>query len=496
MTGVLRRLSILIAVAVAGSAAPAWGEEPTPAPAASPPAAAPPEHWLVPLLRATVEAARQQPQVLSADLERWRAGLAATQATAQFSPDLTLGVTDDENRFQSTSFISGTGIVKNRTTSANAALGQTFSTGTGVRLQGNGSQIQTDDRNSLVDQFYNNNVQLVVSQALLQGGSREANLAAWRNAQDLEANARENSAEQLEGRFAALAEDWINLAGLELEVGERREQLAVAQRNLDQSQQRSRLGAGREVDNITLRRDVATQDAGLAGANRQLAGTHERVAVNWPGLALPPRAQLGAAALPGTTTAVSYATTRAGHASLRLISTAARTLAAARNYALDRLDLNLTFGKNGTDPNSRTSVSKLSDPETYHWTAGLVYEHRFGADSERLELERVRLALEQSKLQGVSDQRAWENQRVTLRQALEDARARVGEQQRILDAYHEEVRLVRAQADAGTIPALDLVTVRQGALGAELAVIQARLDVLRADLRLRAQEDRLLELLP
>ncbi|MBA3939312.1 MAG: hypothetical protein H0X38_17825, partial [Planctomycetes bacterium] len=239
MTGVLRRLTLILAVAAAGASAGAPGDDAAAVPAPAPAVTTPPEHWLVPLLRATVEAARQQPQVLSADLESWRAGLAATQATAQFSPDLTIGPTIDENRFQSTSFVSGTGIVQNRTSSVNAAVAQNFTTGTGVRLQGNGSQIQTDDRNSLVDQFYNNNVQLVVSQALLQGGSREANLAAWRNAQDLESNARENRGEQLEGRFAALAEDWINLAGLELEVAERREVLAVAQRNLEQAQQRS-----------------------------------------------------------------------------------------------------------------------------------------------------------------------------------------------------------------------------------------------------------------
>jgi len=160
------------------------------------------------------------------------------------------------------------------------------------------------------------------------------------------------------------------------------------------------------------------------------------------------------------------------------------------------LDLTGSVGKNGTDPSLNGSWSEVSNPETYRWALGLNYVHRFGSDTERIEFQRSTIALDQSKLQGESDERVWRTQAINLRQGLVDANARVGELERVYNAYREEFRLTKAQADAGLIAMRDLISIDNQLNAALVQVVQSHIDTLRAEARLRAHDDRLLELLP
>ncbi|HEX3134792.1 MAG TPA: TolC family protein, partial [Planctomycetota bacterium] len=120
----------------------------------------------------------------------------------------------------------------------------------------------------------------------------------------------------------------------------------------------------------------------------------------------------------------------------------------------------------------------------------------FGSDVERVEVHRATLALDQAALQSHVDERTWRTEALNLRLALMDASARVIELERVYEAYREEFRLTKAQADAGLIAMRDLISVDNQLNVALVQVVQAHLDTLRAEIRLRAHEDRLLELLP
>jgi outer membrane protein TolC len=488
----------IVAAMCAGRPALAAGEAaPAPAyPPPLPPAEAGTGHWLTPLLAAARAAALGQPLVVRAERELRRAALVESQVLARWNPELTLGTNLDENRRVSTSFIDGFGVVRDRNTVASAGLGNTFSTGTTVRLEASSAQALTSSAQALNDEYYNSTVRLVVNQALLQGASMVANRADLYTALDQAESAREARDEQLEAQFLALGEEWLTLAGSEMEVGHRRWQLEAVRRSLAQTEERIRQGLGRTLDAFSLRRDLAAQEAALATAERTLAATLERLRVGWEGLALPDRAGLQRAIAPPLAPPLSYADTRGGRGTLRTIQIAARTVTVAESGALDRLDLTASFGKNGTDPGLKQSWSEVSDPETYRWALGLTYVHRFGSDVERVERIRAVLALDQAKLQGQSDERTWRTQALTQRQALVDAVARVGELEKVYEAFREEYRLTKAQVEAGLMAMRDLIALDNQLTSALLSVTQARIDALRADLRLRAQEDRLLELLP
>ncbi|MBA3701086.1 MAG: TolC family protein [Planctomycetes bacterium] len=454
------------------------------------------QHWLAPLLGAAQAQVLVQPQVVRADREIKRSELVRYQVLARWNPEFTLGTNFDENRRLSTSSVDGFGLVVDQNATLNTALSNTFSTGTTVRLQAVTQQSQTTSASALNDEFFNSTVQVVMSQALLQGGQREANRTDLQNAIDQSDSDRDTRDELVEGQLLSLAEMWIDLAQREIELDLRRSHLVLIKRYLGFAEERARLGLGRELDAFSLRRDVAADEAAIGIGERAIAGLRERLLVDWPDLVLPDHMPLRRIAQPQTPPPSSFVTTRNGRVSLRRISISARALTLARSNSLDRLDLTGSVGKNGTDPSLSGSWSEVGNPETYRWALGLNYVHRFGSDVERIELHRSTLALEQSKLQGETDERAWRTQALTLRQALEDARARVGELERVYDAYRQEFRLTKAQADAGLIAMRDLINVDNQLNTALVQVIQAHLDILRADVRLRAHDDRLLELLP
>lgn len=453
-------------------------------------------HWVAPLITAAKAPALAQPQVLSADREIKRSELVRYQVLARWNPELTLGGNTDQNRRLSTSSVDGFGVVVDNNNTVNGALSNTFATGTTLRLQAVSQETQTSSASALTDKYFNSTVQLVLSQALLQGRSYEANTVDLQNAVDQAESDRDARDELVEGQLLNVTEQWIDLAQSEIELGLRTSHLALLRRYLGFAEERARLGLGRELDAFSLRRDVTADEAAIGTSQRAIAAVQERLAVEWPGLVLPDRQPLRQTAIPASPPVMSYANTRGGHTALRRINTSARYLVVASSNSLDRLDLTGSVGKNGTDPTLGGSWSEVSNPDTYRWALGLNYTHHFGSDVERIERNRAALALEQSTLQGQADERAWRSQALNLRLALDDARARVSDLERVYEAFREEFRLTKAQADAGLIAMRDLISVDNQLNTALVQVIQAHLDTLRAEVRLRAHEDRLLELLP
>lgn len=472
------------------------GEETSEYPPPLPKPVANDQHWLTPLLEAAREPVHKQPQVIRAEREVKRSELVRYQVYARWNPDFTLGTNFDENRRLSTSSVDGFGLVVDRNATVNTALANTFSTGTTVRLQAVSQQSQTTSASALNEEFYNSTVQLVLSQALLQGGNNTANRVDLQNALDQAEIDRDARDELVEQQLLSLTEAWIDLAQREIELDLRKSHLELLRRYLGFAEERARLGLGRELDAFSLRRDVAADEAAIGITERAITSLRERLLIEWPDLALPDRHPLRRVAQPQSPPGHSFSDTRGGRTSLRRIATSARTLKVAESNSLDRLDLTGSVGKNGTDPSLSGSWSEVGDPETYRWALGLTYTHRFGSDAERVEAHRAALALEQAKLQGTSDERAWRTQALTLRLGLEDARARVGELEKVYDAYRQEFKLTKAQADAGLIAMRDLISVDNQLNNALVQVVQAHLDTLRAEARLRAHDDRLLELLP
>src|ERR1043165_7987214 len=301
----------------------AAGEADYPPPLPKPEAS--PHHWLTPLIATAHGQALQLPEVVRAEREIRRSELVRYQVLARWNPEFTLGTNFDENRRLSTSSVDGFGLVVDQNATANTALANTFSTGTTVRLQAVTQQSKTTSASALNDEFYNSTVQLVLSQALLQGGQRDANLVDLQNVGDQVESDRDSRDETIESRLLTLAEQWLDLAQREIELDLRRSHLVLIRRYLGFAEERARLGLGRELDAFSLRRDVAADEASIGTTERAITAVNERLAVDWPGLKLPERDSLRRIAVPEAPPALSFAETRGGRTALRRLNTHARS---------------------------------------------------------------------------------------------------------------------------------------------------------------------------
>ena len=473
----------------AGEAPPTPAIPPTPGPQES-------AAWLMPLLQISRDMARTRPEVVDADIGNHSAALSSRVAESQWNPRVSLAPSYGETRSQSNSVVDGPGIIRTQSGSTSLSLSKPFSTGTAVAVGGSSSAARSNGAGVISDDFYSSSLSLTISQNLLRGNSRETNESGIRDAHDAEVDAHDQFDATLEGQLADLATRWLGMAQSEASLVQRRDDVRIATDNLRQFEERLRIGLSRELDVLSLRRGVADQEVQLAKQERQYAADLRQLALYWPDLVLPERAPLLKIAAPPIPAPPSFATTRMGRASLRSLAAAARRVAVAGNNALDDLSIDTSLAKYGTDGDLGGSWSQLDNRQTYDWRVGLNYSHTFGTEANRIAHHQALMALDQSHLRARIAERDWHARGLLLRDGFADAVARVGEQERLVIAQRNELALATAQVEAGKVTTRDLVDAQQRVSDAVLALYQANLDVLRADLQLRQHENRLLELLP
>lgn len=495
-------LGLFLALVLASTAA--GGEAPTPTATPTTTAATttattpapPPITWLTPLLEVSRTAARNSPEVADADISRNSAQLSSRVAAAQWNPSLSLSPSYGQSRTESNSVVDGPGIIRSQSGSVSLGLGKSFATGTSVSLSSGMSGARSDGSGVISDEFYSSSVSLAISQALLRGGNRSVNLSGILDAADAEQDARDQFDSALEGQLSDLAGRWLSLAQSEASLRQLRENVRLASENLRQFEERLRIGLSRELDVLSLRRGVADQEVQLSKAERQYAADLRQYKLYWPGLELPDRAALLDVPTPTVPTQPSFATSRQGRATLRSLAAAARQMASARNNAFDDLSVDTALSKYGSDGDLGGSWSEFDNRETFDLRVGLSYSHTFGTEANRIAHHQAQLALDQTRLRARIGERDWHARGLELRDGFDDALARVGEQERLVAAQRAELVLATAQVEAGQVTTRDLVDAQQRVSDAVLALYQANLDVLRADLLLRLHENRLLDLLP
>ncbi len=335
-----------------------------------------------------------------------------------------------------------------------------------------------------------------LSQALLRGGSRSVNLAGIEDARDAERASGEQFDATFEAVLADLAQRWIGLAQSEAGNAELRARLKEAREELAQHEERRRIGLDAELAVLSLRRGVADQEVQLAKSERAYAADLRQLALLWPGLALPERAGLLRVPHPGLPGPADFAATRAGAAAARALRAAERAVEVARDQARDDLSLSTALSKGGGDPDLGRAWSRVGDRNAYDWQVGLSYTHAFGTQANRVAYQQGLIRLDQARLQARIAERDWGATELQLRDAFTNALSGVAEQERLVAALQDELALTRSQVEAARATTHDLVDVQQRVNDATLAIYQAHLDVLRADLALRVFDNRLLGLLP
>ncbi|HEX5513152.1 MAG TPA: TolC family protein [Gammaproteobacteria bacterium] len=380
---------------------------------------------------------------------------------------------------------------------ANSAVGLRTTLPTGTDLEGSVSY-RRQSSNRTPDPQYVAGLNLSVTQALLRGGSRRANLVNLRQA-ELDTLA---SRYELRGFATALVADveqtyWdYVLAAQRLAIFE--SSLHLAERQLQETEQRIRAGALPEAERAAARAEVARRRQELIDAranhDRQrlallrllsppsLAGWQRPVeALSRP---LPPAEPLDPVAehialSQRLRAELNEAKLRLRQGKLEVIQT--------RNGLLPRLDLFIVLGKTGYAASFGDAFQAI-DGDTYDLSAGLLFEYPLG--NRRAEAQHRIATLQQAQAQASLDnlaqlvalevQQAYlEAQRAAAQ--IDASRATRELQQSVLEAEQARLRAGRSTSLSVAQAQRDLLAAQIDEVGALAAYRQALTALYRFD---------------
>jgi outer membrane protein TolC len=155
------------------------------------------------------------------------------------------------------------------------------------------------------------------------------------------------------------------------------------------------------------------------------------------------------------------------------------------------LDLELRLGYRGEDRDYSRAWREVGRLDHEEFSVGLRYERRFGADEDRVRYRQA--ILEQDRLEetAVQSERNWQIERLALVEDWLGRRADLAEQRALEEAYRSELESLQAEAKEGLLQARDLVDTQEDLRDAQVALVYARVDLIRAELRIHAHDDRL-----
>jgi len=327
------------------------------------------------------------------------------QERAAFDPVLDAQVSYSRTRSERRSpYGGGTTSSVSQDLAAQLGLTQFFPTGTTVGLTGT-----TDiSRSSLYsDRFATSRVGLSLTQALLQGFGTGVNLVALRQAR-LDTQVSEYELRGFAQDLVATAEEtYWDYALAERNILIFEDSLKLAEQQLNETQERIRIGKLAETELAAAQAEVALRRENLINARSTLAQTRLRLLrlLNPPGaglwdreIVLEKQPAIPEAALDSVEAHVAVALQmrpEINEARLRILR-GDLELVRTRNGLLPRLDLFLNLGKSGYADSFGRSADQVHEGKSYDYQAGLTFEYPLGDRAPRARNDRAILGYRQS----------------------------------------------------------------------------------------------------
>jgi outer membrane protein TolC len=430
-------------------------------------------------------------------LERLGPARAAThvdEAAAAFDPELTAGFTDT----RSDDVLGPGSLSKTRAASVGASVA--LPTGTALALEAehgltnSGFAPDTDDAR----------VGVSVTQPLMRGASRAANLAVVRQA-GLDAQASEF---ELRGAAEALVADvekayWNHtLAGERIAIYE--ESLRLAEKQIAETRVRIETGKLAGTELAAARAEAASRADALIGARGALGAARIRLlqllgppgappfgdsSRFWSREVTPLEKPVAPEAGPGDVErhVAKALSSRADLGQARLaVERGEIELVRTRNGLLPRLDLFIHLGRTGYADSFSGAFKDLDDG--YDVSGGIVFEHALGrrgarARRTRAEISRVEagLALENLARLAQVDVRTAHIACVTSRERIAATAAAGALQREVLRSETEKFRVGKSTSFQVAQAQRDLVSAKLAEVEAVVGYLQALVELYRAD---------------
>ena len=240
--------------------------------------------YLQPIWEAAAQPIILRPETQRAQLEFERAKWALRAEGSAWRPTVyahTNSQLSEQESNNSNEAGSSNTVVRTTTNSGEIGLNQRFSTGTEVSISSSSSRETNNRRNSFLQESWVSRVRLSLSQDLLRGGSRQANLKATRDAEEHITANREQIAEEVLNAFTDLSAAWLEFGRAQTAHSYALQALDNNLKALEIARARFDSGLSSRREMLARERDLAEQQATVGRLLRDVTLQQDELILRW-----------------------------------------------------------------------------------------------------------------------------------------------------------------------------------------------------------------------
>ncbi|NOZ77708.1 MAG: TolC family protein [Acidobacteria bacterium] len=439
-------------------------------------------------------------QVGRYDVARANAGILSK--TGIFDPQLSAGLNGDWARSPAATQLAGAEVTESRNTRFTLGLNTLLPTGTALNVTTSASRGETNSQFFFLNPRWNTNLNVTIKQPLLNGFGTLVNRAGIVIARNNRAQSSAAFKLKVMDTLSQVENAYWDLVAARKAVAVKEESLKLAERLLDETRQRIKVGTSAPIDLVQPSATVAARRQALIAA-KNVAGNAEDTLKALLGFDQPAEWNIHiktadtlqtASIRPGLAASIEKALKHRPEVRQELLALASIRLnvKVARNQTLPRLDLQAGYGWNGLGGNltlvDRTTgqviekvpgglhdaYTQLLNREYPNWTMGITLGIPLGNHQAKANLieQRFQLRQEEVRLESLK-QTIIKQVRVAVR-SLEDGAANIDAASAARQAAQKNLEAEETKFKNGLSTSFQVLQIQDDLAKAELTELQAR----------------------
>lgn len=458
------------------------------------------QHWLTQLLINSVETISQHPKLKNHEYARQQNDIDLEKAKTPWLPQLNASQNFNESERVSFSITEGAGTVTNTNERSQIDLSKRFDTGTQLNLSVNQNESDNSSADRVARETVSSSVSLAITQSLLKGRSKTANNFSVTEVEHSQLSEEHQRKKTLETQLLDFGKMCLDLAEHQANIEIRKEHLKIARQERETERARVEQGLSAQRKLLSHKRNVLDLELRLASLVRRMETLKKEFNINWPGLQ-----QLSPELLKNVTETDyhgdvhqnhDYDLTRSGKTWLSTMNLDKTRIAVMNHRKLDELDFNLSYNRNGIAQDQSDSWNELRKGDANEWRLGLSYRHTFGKDNDRLNYLSAKISSNRNYQQYRDAKLNWSKNRILLIEEYQNSIDDMQQRYQLLEIQRMEKDILDEELAENLVTLEEVFNADKNLLNSKIDIINQRKQQRLIDLRLKAHDEILLELLP
>jgi outer membrane protein TolC len=292
----------------------------------------------------------------------------------------------------------------------------------------------------------------------------------------------------------------LELAEHQATIQIRKKHLEIARQERETERARVEQGLSPQRKLLSHKRNVLDLELDLASLVRRMDTLKKEFNINWPGLNQIPANLLKKMTETDyrgdTAPQHEYDRTRSGQTWLSSMELDKTRIAVMNHRKKDQLDFNLSYNRNGTAQDQSDSWSELRKGDANEWRVGLSYRHTFGKDNDRLNYLSSKIRSNRNYQQYADAKLNWTKSRLLLMEEYENAIDNMQRRYQLLEIQQMEKAILDEELSEDLVTLEEVFNADKNLLNSKINIINQRKQQRLIDIRLKAHDEILLELIP